>query len=87
MQLSLLSALSCGAGNPSSTTGRITLFGRGALTNVIVVLNAFQQIGIQKLEWMTMEDERVCLICSSMDGKVYDTSRFHQAARLGRAGV
>jgi len=58
-----------------------------ALTNLIAVLNAFRQIEVQKLEWMTMEDERVCLICSSMDGKVYDTSRFHLAARLGRAGV
>ncbi|RLD40659.1 MAG: phage head morphogenesis protein, partial [Bacteroidetes bacterium] len=34
------------------------------------------QVGVQKLEWMTMEDERVCPICGPLDGKVFDTGRF-----------
>jgi len=37
-----------------------------------------RQVGIQKLEWMTMEDERVCPICGPLDGKVFDTDRFPQ---------
>jgi SPP1 gp7 family putative phage head morphogenesis protein len=35
-----------------------------------------QQVGVQKLEWMTMEDERVCPVCGPLDGKVFDTDRF-----------
>jgi len=34
------------------------------------------QVGVRKLEWMTMEDERVCPICGPLDGKVFDTGRF-----------
>jgi len=34
------------------------------------------RVGVRKLEWMTMEDERVCPICGPLDGKVYDTGRF-----------
>jgi len=34
------------------------------------------QVGVRKLEWMTMEGERVCPICGSLDGKVFDTGRF-----------
>ena len=34
------------------------------------------QVGVQKLEWMTMEDERVCPVCGPLDGKVFDTARF-----------
>ena len=37
-----------------------------------------RQVGVQKLEWMTMEDERVCPVCGPLDGKVFDTSRFPQ---------
>jgi len=37
-----------------------------------------RQVGVQKLEWMTMEDERVCPICGPLDGKVFDTGRFPQ---------
>ena len=36
------------------------------------------QVGVRKLEWMTMEDERVCPICGPLDGKVFDTNRFPQ---------
>ncbi len=35
-----------------------------------------QQVGVEKLEWMTMEDERVCPVCGPLDGKVFDTGRF-----------
>ncbi len=35
-----------------------------------------QQVGIQQLEWMTMEDERMCPVCGGLDGKVFDTDRF-----------
>jgi hypothetical protein len=34
------------------------------------------RVGVRKLEWMTMEDERVCPICGPLDGKVFDTGRF-----------
>ena len=37
-----------------------------------------QQVGVQKLEWMTMEDERVCPICGPLDGRRFDTGRFPQ---------
>jgi len=36
------------------------------------------QVGVRKLEWMTMEDEQVCPICGPLDGKVFDTDRFPQ---------
>jgi len=35
-----------------------------------------QQVGVQKLEWMTMEDERMCPVCGALDGKVFDTDKF-----------
>ena len=35
-----------------------------------------QQAGVRKLEWMTMEDERVCPICGPLDGKRFNTGRF-----------
>ena len=35
-----------------------------------------QQVGVSKLEWMTMEDERTCPVCGGLDGKVFDTDRF-----------
>ena len=37
-----------------------------------------REVGIQKLEWMTMEDERVCPVCGPLDGKRFDTGRFPQ---------
>ncbi|GAB4303509.1 MAG: hypothetical protein Fur0034_19520 [Desulfuromonadia bacterium] len=36
------------------------------------------QVGVRKLEWMTMEDERVCPVCGPIGGKVFDTNRFPQ---------
>ncbi|MCE5322394.1 minor capsid protein [bacterium] len=35
-----------------------------------------KEVGIQKLEWMAMEDERMCPVCGSLDGKVFDTDHF-----------
>ena len=35
-----------------------------------------QQVGVTKLEWMTMEDERMCPVCGDLDGKVFDTDHF-----------
>ena len=41
-------------------------------------LKFHDQVGVRKLEWMTMEDERVSLVCGPLDGKVFDTNRFPQ---------
>lgn len=30
------------------------------------------QVGVQKLEWLTMEDERMCPVCGELDGKQFD---------------
>lgn len=35
-----------------------------------------QQVGVTKLEWMTMENERTCPVCGGLDGKVFDTDHF-----------
>lgn len=40
--------------------GRITFYGRA---------------GVEKLEWMTMEDKRVCPVCGPLDGKVYEIGK------------
>ena len=37
-----------------------------------------REVGVQKLEWMTMEDERVCPVCGPLDGQVFPTDRFPQ---------
>jgi SPP1 gp7 family putative phage head morphogenesis protein len=41
-------------------------------------LKFHDQVGVRKLEWMTMDDERVCPVCGPLDGKVFDTNRFPQ---------
>ncbi len=40
-----------------------------------------QQVGVQRLEWMTMEDERMCPVCGALDGKVFDTDHFPSQPR------
>ncbi|MHB1001955.1 MAG: minor capsid protein [Armatimonadota bacterium] len=35
-----------------------------------------QQVGVQKLEWLAMDDERMCPVCGGYDGKVFDTDKF-----------
>jgi SPP1 gp7 family putative phage head morphogenesis protein len=37
-----------------------------------------QQVGIEKLEWMTMDDERTCPVCGPLDGKKYSIDKFPQ---------
>jgi hypothetical protein len=41
-------------------------------------LKFHDQVGVRKLEWMTMEDERVCPVCGPLDGRVFDTNHFPQ---------
>ncbi len=40
-----------------------------------------REVGVQKLEWMTMEDERMCPVCGELDGKVFDIDRFPNQPR------
>ena len=35
-----------------------------------------QQVGVQRLEWVAMEDERMCPVCGGLDGRQFDTDRF-----------
>lgn len=35
-----------------------------------------KEIGVSRLEWMTMEDERTCPVCGGLDGKVFDIDHF-----------
>lgn len=51
-----------------------------------------KQVGVRKLEWMTMEDERTCPVCGALDGKQFDIDRFpsqpaHPNCRCGNLAV
>jgi len=35
-----------------------------------------RQVGVTKLEWMTMADERTCPVCGALEGKQLDTDHF-----------
>ncbi len=35
-----------------------------------------REVGVQRLEWMTMEDERTCPVCGGLDGKQFDIDKF-----------
>lgn len=37
-----------------------------------------QRVGVQRLEWMAMDDERMCPVCGGHDGKVYPIDKFPQ---------
>lgn len=37
-----------------------------------------QRVGVQKLEWLAVGDERMCAICGGLDGRVYPTDQFPQ---------
>lgn len=37
-----------------------------------------QRVGVQKLEWLAMEDERMCPVCGGLDGKTFLTEKFPQ---------
>jgi len=41
-------------------------------------LKFHRHVGIQKLEWMTMDDERTCPVCGPLDGKKYSIDKFPQ---------
>ncbi|HEY3415704.1 MAG TPA: minor capsid protein, partial [Armatimonadota bacterium] len=51
-------------------------------------LKFHQAVGIQRLEWFTMEDERVCPVCGPRDGQQYPIDQFpaqpaHPQCRCG----
>lgn len=35
-----------------------------------------REVGVRKLEWLAMEDERMCPVCGGLDGRVFDTDQF-----------
>ncbi len=39
-------------------------------------LKFHDRVGVRKLEWLTMADERVCPVCGPLDGKVFVLERF-----------
>lgn len=39
-------------------------------------LKFHQQVGIKKLEWMTMGDERTCPVCGPLNGKTFPVDKF-----------
>ena len=41
-------------------------------------LKFHQAVGIQRLEWFTMEDERMCPVCGVLDGKQFPIDQFPQ---------
>ena len=41
-------------------------------------LKFHERVGIQKLEWLAMEDERMCPVCGGYDGKTYLIDKFPQ---------
>lgn len=38
-------------------------------------LKAYEDAGVAKVRWITMEDERVCVTCNSLDGKVFSIEK------------
>ena len=52
----------------------------------------YSTVGVRKLEWMTMDDERMCPECEPLDGKVYAIGKFpnqpkHPNCRCGHTAV
>lgn len=41
-------------------------------------LKFHQRVGVQKLEWLAMEDERMCAVCGGYDGKTFAIDKFPQ---------
>ncbi len=41
-------------------------------------LKFHQRVGVQKLEWLAMDDERMCPVCGRLDGKVFPIDKFPQ---------
>jgi len=51
-------------------------------------LKFHQAVGIQRLEWFTMDDERMCSVCGALDGKPFPIDQFppqpaHPQCRCG----
>lgn len=36
----------------------------------------YSQVGVEKMEWMTMSDERTCPVCGPLDGKIFSADKF-----------
>jgi len=36
----------------------------------------YRQVGFNKLQWLTMDDERMCPVCGELDGKTFDVDHF-----------
>ena len=41
-------------------------------------LKFHERVGVQKLEWMAMNDERTCPVCGPLDGKTFPLDKFPQ---------
>lgn len=41
-------------------------------------LKAFKDSGVKKVRWVTEKDDRVCPVCGSRDGKIYDIDKVPQ---------
>jgi len=41
-------------------------------------LKFHERAGVQRLEWLCMEDERSCPVCNGLDGKVFPIDNFPQ---------
>jgi SPP1 gp7 family putative phage head morphogenesis protein len=41
-------------------------------------LKFHERAGVQRLEWLCMEDERSCPVCNGLDGKVFSIDKFPQ---------
>ena len=37
----------------------------------MAILKAYEEAGVKRVEWVTMEDERVCPVCGALDHKIF----------------
>ena len=47
----------------------------------------YREVGIQKVKWLTAQDERTCPICAPRDGKIYDIDKVPEEHPGGRCTV
>jgi len=47
------------------------------------VLKAYRDNGIKRVEWITIEDDKVCKICAERDGKIYDIDNIPPKPHIG----
>ena len=51
----------------------------------------YRDVGIQKVKWLTASDERACVVCTGLDGKVFkveeDPGLCHPCCRCSRIAV